>query len=446
MATLKQKLLAGTFWNSLSQVGNMVINFGLTFLLARLLTPEDFGLLGMIMVITGFLGYFSEFGMMAGIIRKSGADEAYTNTAFWSGIMLSFFVYFLLYLMSPWIALFYKEPQLTTLNRVVSLMFILGAYSFVPMALEMKALRYRVISLINLASLFVSGTVAVILAYYQFGVWALVSQQLIQRLVIALCSLLFLSWKPKMQFSWTCFRDLFGYGLHMTGNNLIKFFSENIDYLLVGKLLGSSALGLYTMAFRLSRFPIEKVWHIFGTMLFPAFASLQDDPEGMRRNYMKISLYGGILLFPFILCLVVFIRPLIHWVIGDQWLPAATLIQIFSIYIAFYCFSFGDEPLLMLKDIRLLNIIKIIYSSLLMVVGYIVVKELQWGLMGMAWVYTGCFFVMYLRLKGILWKRMGIRLSMHRELLTKEQWKKLFSLPTDRPFKWRKNRGAVDEV
>ena len=81
-----------------------------------------------------------------------------------------------------------------------------------------------------------------------------------------------------------------------------------------------------------------------------------------------------------------------------------------------------------------------------MVVGYIVVKELQWGLMGMAWVYTGCFFVMYLRLKGILWKRMGIRLSMHRELLTKEHWKKLFSFPVDKPFKWRRNRGIVDEA
>jgi PST family polysaccharide transporter len=430
MSGLKQKLLAGTFWNSLSQVGNMVINFGLTFLLARLLTPADFGLIGMIMVVAGFLGYFSEFGMMAGIIRKIEPDEVYTNTAFWSGILFSIVIYVLLYLISPWIALFYKEPQLIALNRVLSLMFVLGGYSFVPIALEMKALRYRTISLINLAALFVSGLAAVLLAYYQFGVWALVCQQLVLRLVISFSCLVFLDWKPKLRFSWASFADLYGYGFHMTGNNLIKFFSENIDHMLVGKLLGKDALGVYTMAFRLSRFPVEKLWHVFGTMLFPAFASLQDDSEKLRRNYMKISLYGGLLLLPFIVGIVLFIRPLIHWVIGDSWIGAATLIQIFSLYIGFYCFSFGDEPLLMLKDIRLLNLVKIGYALLITGAGYIGIREFGWGLIGMAWIFSGCMCLMYLHIKSILWKRMRLTFSMHREWLRKDELKKVFALST----------------
>jgi PST family polysaccharide transporter len=325
-------------------------------------------------------------------------------------------------------------------------MFILGAYSFVPIALEMKALRYRSISLINLTALFISGLSAVLMAYLGFGVWSLVYQQIIQRLVISINCLLFLSWKPKLQFSWTSFADLYGYGFHMTGNNLIKFFSENIDHMLVGKLLGKDALGVYTMAFRLSRFPVEKLWNVFGTMLFPAFASLQDDLEKLRRNYMKISLYGGILLLPFIIGIVFFIRPLIYWTIGEQWIKTAALIQLFSIYIAFYCFSFGDEPLLMLKDIHRLNIVKIGYALLITGVGYMGIHRFGWGLIGMAWIFSLCLCLMYVHLKSIVWKRMGLNFSMHKEWLRKDEIKSFFSLSTFFPGRAGGSKDAIEGV
>jgi len=420
--SLKEKLIKGTFWNSIAQAGTFGINFVLTFVLARLLEPDDFGLLGMIMVITGFLGYFSECGIIAAIIRKVDKNELYLNTAFWSGIVFSLIVYLFLYLFSPLIALFFKEPRLVLLTRVMSLMFVLGAYSFVPIALEMKDLRYRAISFINLASVFFSGIAAFTMAILGFEVWALVCQQILQRLIISLCCFLFLSWRPRLQFNKNCFRDIFSFGFHVTGNNLIKFFSENIDYLLVGKLLGPSALGFYTMAFRLSRFPIEKMQSIFGTMLFPTFASIQDNMERLQQNYIKISVYGGLLLIPFILGLAVFINPIISYVIGEKWLPSAGLIQIFCIYISFYCFSFADEPLLMLRNIRILNIMKLLYSVLILGIGYSSFKIFNLDLFGMAWVYTFCFVAMYINLKAITWRTYQINVSMHQEIIT---WKKL---------------------
>ncbi|HBH49743.1 MAG TPA: hypothetical protein DDX98_13950 [Bacteroidales bacterium] len=396
--TFKEKLIRGGIWNAVSQFGAQGINFVIIIILARLLSPNDFGLLGMVTVITGFLSYFSEFGMIASIIKKPQIDDLDCNTAFWSGIAFSIIVYSIIYFTSPLISWFYNQPELTDISRVVSLVFVIGSYSFVPAALEMKRLRYNRIAIIRLVSLIISGPIAIFSALKGFGVWALVFQLLIMEIVAFLGYLFWVNWKPKFKFSFLRFNGLFSFGMHITLNNLIKFFSENIDYLLVGKMLGPTALGLYTMAFRLSRYPIEKIGPIFKNMLFPAFASIQNDSERIRINVIRVSAVVPLVTVPFLFFFYFSSDVIVGIIVGNKWMDAVPMIKIFIVYLFIYSFSFPDEPVMMVTGkIKQLNLIKIIMSLVLLFSGYIMVAN--FGVKGMTITYTSILSVYYISIK-----------------------------------------------
>ncbi|MDQ7090844.1 MAG: oligosaccharide flippase family protein [Methylococcales bacterium] len=222
--SLKKKIINGGLWNGISQFGAQGISFVLILVLARFLSPEEFGLLGMVSVITGFFGYFSECGLIYSIIKKKEIDALDCDTAFWGGIVFGVIVYVFIYAISPYISQFYNQPELTDLSRVLALAFIIGSYTFVPFALEQKKLQYKKLSIIRLISLLVSGCVAIYFAVRGAGVWALVFQQLSMKIVTVVATFFWMSWKPKFRFSYARFKDLFGFGMHVTVNNLIRFF------------------------------------------------------------------------------------------------------------------------------------------------------------------------------------------------------------------------------
>ncbi|MGB7582219.1 MAG: lipopolysaccharide biosynthesis protein [Sedimentisphaerales bacterium] len=402
MSSLRNKLIKGTIWNSIAQFGTVGFNFVLTFILARLLSPEDYGLLGMVTVITGFLGYFSEFGMIDSLVRKQNHDELDENTVFWGGIFFSVIIYILIYIISPYISLFYDKQELTSISRCASLVFIIGSYGIVPLALQFKELNYRAISIVSLISLFISGIIAILLAYKGLGVWTLVIQLLVQTLVSSVGYFLFIPWRPRFKFSIIRFRELLEFGLHRTFNNLIKFFSENIDRLLIGKILGSVPLGYYTMAFRLIRFPAEKFTSIFGKMLFPAFARMQNDTGRMRRNYLKVTILGGLIILPFVIILLFATEPLIRWTIGEKWMPICGLVRILAIYLLIFSISLADEPIVLLLGVKFLNFMKLLQSILLLGAGFYIVKE--YNIAGMAWLYSACYLLYIITLKIKLYR------------------------------------------
>ncbi|MCK4493953.1 MAG: lipopolysaccharide biosynthesis protein [Methylococcales bacterium] len=395
--SLRNKIIKGSLWNGISQFGAQGISFVLILILARFLSPEEFGLLGMVSVITGFLGYFSEGGLIMSLIKKKEIDELDCNTAFWGGIGFGVIVYAFIYAIAPVISWFYEEPELTDLARVLGLAFLIGAYTFVPFALEQRELNYQKLSVINLVSLLISAGVAIFFVYRGAGVWTLVFQNLAIRVVTLIGTFFWIEWKPKLQFSPARFKELFGFGMHVTANNLIRFFSENIDYLLVGKLLGSEALGIYTMAFRLSRYPIEKIGPILGRMLVPAFAIIQNQPDRVQQNVLRLSAIVALITVPFSVFLFFTTEPLVTLIVGEKWLGAVPLIKIFIIYILFLSLSFADESVLIIKDkIKVLNLVKMIISIMLLLAGYFVVEYQQAGIMGMTIVYTitlSCYYI-----------------------------------------------------
>ena len=396
--SLKKKLIIGGFWSALAQIGAQGINFVLTIILARLLMPEDFGLLGMVSVIVGFWGYFSEFGFIACLIKEKDIDDYDCNTAFWTGIVFALLMYSAMFFIAPLVGWFYDCQELILIVRVLSLSIIIRSFTFVSVALEQRELKYKKLSTIKLCSLFVSGLIAIILAVSGFGVWSLIWQHISQESVLALGYCWLIKWRPRFIFSMTSFKKLVSFGVHVTSINLINFFSENIDYLLVGKLLGPEALGYYTMAFRLSRYPIEKIRVVFGHMLFPAFATMQTDLLRIKRNLIRVSVGVPLITIPFLCFMLLQTSSLVSLIIGEKWLSIVTLMKLFTLYLVGLSFSFGDESVLMVVGrIKQLSAMKFIMSLFLAVCGYFAVRYM--GVVGMAMTYTFILVIYFILLK-----------------------------------------------
>ncbi len=411
--SMKSKLLRGSLWSAGSQFTSQFIRFGLTMVLAYLLGPDAFGLLGMVLVITGFLGYFTEFGLIASLVQKKEVDELDCNTVFWSSIFLSVVLYAIVYFCAPLVAMFYDKPQLTLITRVIFIDFLMKPFSFVPSALELKKIKYNLISISGIISVSLSAVVALILAFNGYGVWTLVIQHLSLTFFSVVLLWSFTRWIPKLEFSFARFKELFSFGAHVTLNNVIKFFSENIDYLIVGKLLGETELGIYQLAFRLSRYPLERIWTFFGKMLFPAFSTFQNNIVRLRRNFMRVSISGGVALLPPLL-IILFGADSIISLLGEKWDQSmglmSNLITIFAGYLIFQSVCYADESIMMaLKKVYIVNIYKSVASALLLGLGFFAVK--YFGLKGMAWVYMITTLLYIAVMKVIITRMLGLKIS-----------------------------------
>ena len=290
--SIRSKLYKGSLWSVSSQGLTLSIQFGLTLVLAFKLGPDAYGLLGMVTVITGFVGYFTEFGLIASIVQKKEVDDLDCDMVFWSSIFLSIIIYAAVYFAAPLMGLYYAnqvsdKQELILITRVIFIDFLIKPFNFIPAALEIKKIKYDLISISGIISVAISAVIALILAFMDYGVWALVYQQLSSTFCSTILLWTFTKWSPKLQFSFEKFKSIFSFGVHVTFNNLIKFFSGNVDYLLVGRLLGPRELGIYTLAFRLSGYPLEKGWSFFGKMHFSAFSTFQDNIERLRKIFCE---------------------------------------------------------------------------------------------------------------------------------------------------------------
>lgn len=383
------------------------MNFVLTLVLARILCPEDFGLLGMATVIYGFISYFSDFGLCISLIKKTEIDDLDCNTVFWGCVIFGIVTYLSMYALAPYIAAFYGRDELIRIIRCVSVIFLVTMYSNIPFSLEIKRLQYHRTTIIQLVSLLVSGIAAIVLAMNHFGVWALVWQMILMHIIQAIGYAVVIRWIPRFQFSWHRFKSLAAFGFHVTANNLVKFASENIDYLLVGKLLGPSALGIYTMAFRLSRYPIEKLWAIFGKMMLPAFALMQNDMHRIKKNLISVSLLGMTSILPFLAVILFFTKSYILITVGEKWLITAPLIQTFILYLAIMSISFSDDAvLIVIEKIKSVNIVRSIIASGILLAGYFLINAYQEY--GMALAFTVLFSIYFLLMKTILLHKLNI--------------------------------------
>ncbi|MBN2399871.1 MAG: MOP flippase family protein [Candidatus Aminicenantes bacterium] len=330
VGSLRQRTLHGIGWSGLSQVLRQGLQVGVSVVLARLLTPSDFGALAMVLVFTGFAASFSDLGLGAALIQKQDAGPRHAATVFCLQMIVGITLALLLMVTAPLIAGFYKNPRLVRLCLGIAPTFILTAFLGVPMALLQKAMAFRKIAMIETVAVFGSGTVAILLALNGWGIWSLVVQSLLTALLIAVLSWRLSRWRPQFAFNLSAWRELRRFSSALTGFNLLNYWIRNLDNLVIGKFIGPVALGIYSRAYHLMLYPISQVSGMVSRVMFSAMASIQDQTERLRAIYLRAARLIALVTFPLMTGMAVLADLFIVTVFGSPWQDAAGILRILA--------------------------------------------------------------------------------------------------------------------
>lgn len=386
MSEFREKALLGVSWNIVNQIGKQVPRVAISILLANLLSPREFGLLAMITVITGFADVFTEMGFGAALIQKRDLTRAHLSSVFWinlaSGIALTLgFV-----AGAPLLADFYNEPVLAALTAVVAFTFTIRSLAIVQRTLFQRDIDFKALSIAEITSVIGAGTVAVVLAVRGFGVWSLVAQTLLEGVLVTILLWFQSDWRPAFRFRWDAVRDLLGFSASLLGTRSMNYWSRQADDLLVGKVIGSGALGTYRLAYDIMLFPLSNISRVISRVMFPSLAAIQEDRDRVRRVFLRMTRTIALVTFPLMLGLLATTEPFVMAVFGDDWRGMIPILRIFALLgltqsigtLAGNLFlSQGRADLqfrigLFVKPFKLIAI----------VVG------LQWGVEGVAWAYA----------------------------------------------------------
>lgn len=328
MSELKQKTIKGIVWSSFQRFGMMAINLASNIVLARLLTPDDFGCVAMLMIFISLANTIIDGGFGAALIQKKEPTQLDYSTIFYLNICLSVILYFVLYFSAPYIASFYRIPLLSKVLRVQGLVLFLNALSIIQQNILRKNLRFKTLSIIYIISGLSSFSIAIFFAYRGYGVWSLVLQQLSMSLMLAILFWLICEWRPLIAFSIKSFKELFAFGSFMLLTSLFSSLSTEIQGLLVGRRFNSNYLGLYNQAYRLEGSASTAISSLMDQVTFPVLSSLQDNRTSYiqaLKRFIQIPAYVSSLVM---MTLIVIAKPLIVFLYTDKWVDAVPYFQI----------------------------------------------------------------------------------------------------------------------
>ncbi|MCR9289860.1 MAG: MOP flippase family protein [Bacteroidetes bacterium] len=326
----KKKTISSLKWNVMSQIITQGTTIVVGILLARLLGPKAFGLIGMITVFTGFLNVFKDFGLGSALIHKKVIDSKDTSTAFWANLILGVLLAVILFVGSSFIANFYGEDLLGKLTKVMSIMFIIQSLNYVQLSLFKKSLDFKKLFWVNTLAVVTSGGVAIILALMDYGVWSLIFQSILRALITAFVLWFLSNWRPSFVFSKERFNELMKFSLPLMGNQTFHYWTRNLDKLLIGKYLGMSDLGYYNRSYSLMLVPVKRVSSVISTVMFPSLSIIQDDKLRIKSIYLKMSRIIASVTFPIALIFFLSAEPFVYGILGNEWLEAIPIIKILA--------------------------------------------------------------------------------------------------------------------
>jgi PST family polysaccharide transporter len=302
-----------------------------TVILARLLTPQDYGLIGMVAVIIGFISIFKDLGLSSATIQRAEINSAQISTLFWINVLLSVMVMVVCIAMSPLVVLFYHEQRLLSVTAVYGIGFLLGGLTVQHEALLRRQMRFSALAFAEILALVASVVTAITLGWYGFGYWALVTSQLSLNLVYLIAMWVFCTWRPSLPSRNTGVRSMLFFGGNLTGFSVINYFARNLDNLLIGKVWGSQQLGFYAKAYQLLLLPIDQINSPISAVAVPALSRLADSPERYRHAYMRIMEKVAILTMPTVAFMMATSDWMVRIVLGPQWAQASIIFALLGI-------------------------------------------------------------------------------------------------------------------
>jgi len=329
--TLRQNVLRGLSWSFASRLGSQFFQLAFSIALARLLGPREFGLIGMLLVFTGFAQALADGGLCSALIYRQDISEVHRSTAFWiqtgAGALLSV----LFFLGAPFIAAFYNAPALDPLSRLLSATFIIQALGLVHNALLMKEFRFKALAGVTISATMISGVAAIIMALSGYGVWALAWQALLSTAATTLLLWIVSGWRPHAIFRRNVAADLGRYGVYLLGHTSLNYWMRNGANLLIGKSIGAHALGIFARSYTLMLLPLNNISSVLGQVMFPALARVQNDIPRFRQHYLTATRMIALVTFPLMIGIAVLSEPLILFLLGKRWAEVISILRILSL-------------------------------------------------------------------------------------------------------------------
>jgi O-antigen/teichoic acid export membrane protein len=338
---IKKATVQGAVWNYATFIGSKGLVFITTIILARLLSPEDFGLLALGMIAITYLDTIDDLGVSDAMVYRQNDPERAYNVAFFINLTTGLLATAIGFFAAPLAALIFNEPRVTPVLQVLSFTFIFSAVGRLIESRFHKELDFKNKFFVQVGKAVIKGGVSIGMALTGFGVWSLVFGQLAGAVAGMLLYWVRSRWVPRLIFDLKIARSLFDFGSQMILVEILGMIHKNVDYLIVGFLLGTEQLGFYTMGFRLPELIIINICYIFGQTLFPAYAKLQNQPGSLRAGYMKSIQYLSLITLPAGLLLFLIAPEFVEFFYGEQWQTSITIVQALSIYAVIYSLSYN---------------------------------------------------------------------------------------------------------
>lgn len=336
MGSLKDKTVKGVFWSAFNRFSTQGIGFVFNIIIARMLLPEDYGVVAMLGVFMAVSSCFVDSGFANALIRKPDRTEDDFSTVFYYNLAVALLFYALLWFAAPYIADFYDKPILTDIARIVALGLIIGVLQSVMSVKLTIALDFKTMAKISVPANLLTGILGLWMAYSGYGVWALVYPNLIVGIFNVFMYWWYVRWLPSLVFSWKSFKAMFSYGSKLLASSLLDTIYGNISIIVVGKFYSAAQLGLYSKAFGLASLPSSNITGIMQRVTFPVLSSIQDDDKRLESAYRRFIRMIVFLVFPLMLGLSAVADPFIRILLTDRWEGTIYFLQIICFAMMWY--------------------------------------------------------------------------------------------------------------
>lgn len=326
--SFKKQATSGIVWTFSQQFGNQLIGFLVSLVLARLLLPEEFGLIGMISIFIAIGNSLLNAGLTQSLIRSKDLDEEDYSTVFYFNLIASIAIYIIIYFLAPLIADFYKQDILVNIVRLYCISFIISAFSAVQLARLTKIMDFKTQTIVAIPATILGGVLGVLLAYNGFGVWSLVWSQLLTQSASSIQLWIYSKWRPLASFNYLKFKDHLDFGYKLTLSGLLDVVFKNIYVIIIGRFFSASQVGFYTRAETMKQLPVMNISKALNKVTYPLFASIQDDDIKLKNVYRKLMQTVVFVIAPTLILLGVVAEPLFRFLFTEKWLPAVPYFQI----------------------------------------------------------------------------------------------------------------------
>ena len=385
---LRHRAVKGVSWSAGSQLITQFFTWVISIILARILGPKAYGLIGMTAVFTGLAMLFSDLGLGAAIVQRKKLEERHLDSAFWINLVAGIAMTGLMAAVAPLIASFYNEPRLTALTIAISFQFVLGALNVVQQAILRREMRFRTLGTIQIATTVAAGIIGLIMALAGMGVWSLVAQMLCASLIRVILLWQVAHWQPSWSFEMKASKELFSFSAYALAFHIVNYCGRNADNLLIGRFVGASALGIYSRAYTLMLMPLTQITNVVSTVMTPALSSIQEDIVRVKHSYIKAVSVVGLVTFPMMIGFFVTSDHLILALLGQRWAEVIPIFKILCVVGLLQSITATTGWIYQSQGRTDLQFKVGLLGSSGCVVAFLI--GIHWGVLGVAWAY--CLF------------------------------------------------------